>query len=145
MTTKGKKPDMVRICQQAQDIVKEYFDFIGARLAEAEADKICGSWVKTGGLYMLLIRKCDQGYSAMLCNNSPLLKTIAGEFQIVAVDGMLSIMDDVADCDDSVSYNARRHMLHFGRFGEFLPEETVIRNAAADQALAMVPDDYSIE
>lgn len=64
MTTKGKKPDMVRICQQAQDIVKEYFDFIGARLAEAEADKICGSWVQTGGLYMLLIRKCDQGYSA---------------------------------------------------------------------------------
>ena len=136
---------MMKIYQQAQSIVREYFGFIGDRLAEVEADRICGSWVHTDGIYALMVRKCDKGYSAMLCNNSPLFKTIAGEFQVAAVEGTLFIVSEATDCADTVSYNPRRELLHFGRYGEFQPEETVLRHAAADQMFAMVPDDYGIE
>lgn len=125
---KNKAASLLRKFGQVQNIIREFDIYLRTVQAENEADRICGSWVGQDGNYCLTIRKCGEGYSAMLCDNTRLYKVIVREVML-HVSGVMIIIPGQSDDEtpQTVFYQSRQNRLRFGEYGVFEAEEAVLR------------------
>ena len=125
---KNKAASLLRKFGQVQSIIREFDAYLRTVQAENEADRICGSWVGLNGNYCPTIRKCGEGYSAMLCDNTRLYKVIVREVVLHVSGGMIIVPGQSDDeTPQTVFYQSRQNRLRFGEYGVFESEEAVLR------------------
>lgn len=98
---------------------------VGHLAAQLRMDMICGSWISTGGVYSLLVRRCCVGYTIMVCDTSRCYKTIVQEMLATLHGERLMVEADARNEALEIVFDGNG-LLHCGPYGVFCMEENLL-------------------
>mgnify|MGYP001025249443 CR=1 FL=1 len=91
-------------------------------LAEVSQSALCGSWIATEGMTSLLVRREEEGYRLLLCDNTHCYKVVIADMRAIGRGYRLILEDE----GDEVTLTSEG-LLHCGRYGTFRTEESLLQ------------------